>query len=771
MELTCRLGYAAGHMPVLRIVGTANAPSASPYNITLTAPITILGCGIDKSTIKSDDTNGDTVDLFDCNGHKIVVKDLTVMHAGDEQAATLGAFKDAGDDSIFQNLLLDKDPGSFDVGFANAFIWTQAEARVLIDKIRATELRHAFIMGSDATFATAYLSESRIRDCSLAWGGSPMYGCVVNGDGNIVENVEFSLGLDDYAIVAGNDTLVDRCRVRMTGAAGATPAAIFYKPISSPSYSNGLKVRDCSFMRVPGAGILADAINDALMIARIDVRGCDFNEVDKPIDLSALVLVHPSSAVFVESSYFYSSSEFIATVDNLPRFHFLNNTCASIDGDGVCVLGGASADIVNNRFNGQGSSGSYNCAIYVSETILGLGVRIRGNSLNAAGIPASSAQIELHRPCEVKDNLLNGENVAEYGIYCPVPVVLAKAINNSITNNTIVNQTFGIYIEGNATWVYNGSRVEGNRFSGQPQDGAAVKIVNAGTVLVTSNLFWGITGIGIHILGNVAGGSCNNHIEGNSFNDVKGEQTSVSSPAAAVVWVSSSLSGACVATKISDNHFANCGSTDVAVLAGDSQAVIHISANAPGYMVQNNLINQIAGCSASANQGDTARGIHCLSQGKIQGNQIYKNFAVAGYVADTIVGIEVGADYCHLMGNYVFFTGTQGDSNKSSVATGIEGGTQVGLVLVGNQVTEWVIAGATLTTISANGNNVVFVGNFGEDAAGWVGGASGVVVGNCWPGANALSWNAGTNKPSATQYDSNTALPYADMNENAIGHG
>jgi len=210
---------------IVRISGLAVAPTTPNTELDIRSPITVLGYGPDLSVISSDENNGHTTVLFDCNSHRVRFENLTLKHSGDTQAGTLGCFRNAGDGSIFRNLKFTSDGGTFDVGFGNAFSWTAAAKNILIEKIESggTGLTSYFVVGSQLDFDTAFLTDSVVRDVYVsAWGPLAIGGIIANGDGNKLSNIEFPTGLDDFGMVVGNETLVDSCKFRMSGATNYT---------------------------------------------------------------------------------------------------------------------------------------------------------------------------------------------------------------------------------------------------------------------------------------------------------------------------------------------------------------------------------------------------------------------------------------------------------------------------------------------------------------------------------------------------------------------
>ena len=709
VELTCRLGDAArhnrAHLPTLRIVHAAFAPSTAPFKITLTAPIAIVGNGVEFSRIMSDGVNGHTVDFIDCAGHRIVVKDLTIMHSGNVQATTLGAFKNAGDGSIFQNLKFTKDPGTFDKGFSNPFIWTSTAEHVLIDNVETEGTQHAFVMGSDPTLATAYLTESRIRDCRLTWEGTPLYGCVVNGAGNIVENVIFASGLDKYCIVGGHDMLIDHCKMQMVGAAGPNVAGIFYKPLAAGSFPLGLRVRDCFFFQMGGGGIRVESINDPGMLVRILVQACEFEQVNLPFVFDTFVAVHANSSIIVDGCTTDVTTEFVASVNCgsvncIQNVKFNNNVCNAVGGAGFVIGDKSVADITNNFIEGYGAIGALNDAIDIAADGIGDLPRceIFGNVIGTVGAPATSNMVHLRRPCNFTDNKLVGGIIVDcIGLFLDL---FADCI---VSGNRFCEQTKA------AIWVAagaNGCQISNNLIEDIPEDSFGVYVDAATNTMITANRFTGVLFIGKPILvldgGIPVGGECT-QITGNQFWDTEGHAGGTFS----IVEISVSGGGAknCL---INNNEFDSCGSENP-VLNGTFQALIR--AEGEQTQIHDNHIRKLTGVGG----GDFSFGIRLTNEGSVLGNTVFHDFD-NDQAASTMVAIDIDVGPIHgpiiCSNNSIDFRGTSAlGAGKTTI--GIDLNASDNVSCMGNVVNDWTHVGAVANWgffALAAGNNI-YVGN------------------------------------------------------------
>jgi hypothetical protein len=777
VELANRLADAAenggeAHMPIIRILGSAVVPSASPYNVTIDRPMKIVGSGPQHSLLYSDENNGDTVNMIECGGNQVVVEDLKIVHSGDVQASTLGCFKNAGSNSIFRNLVFDKDGGTFDVGFSNPFIWDSAAQNVLIENIRTVGTQHCFVNGSDAAFTTAYLTESVIRDCWPTWEGSPSCGIVANGDGNVISNVEMPTGLDDYGIVSGNDTLIDRFKVRMTGAGGATPAGVYYVPVATPAYHQGTFIRDSYFLRIAGAGVLSSAINNASTVLEVKVRNCIFNQVDKPIDFSAVVSVHGSSSTIVDGCRFTDTSEFVASYQNVVKNKFINNVCDDTGGDGIYVQAFAGCDIINNNFEGYGSSGGQGHVIAVD---LGTAsVKINDNVIGNIGAPAASIQVDVWRKCSISGNTLVGSANAATGISCNswlfLVVDLPAAVNTKITNNffsghgaTAVELNRGTAVAA----VYGGQMLQGNEFSSIPAGGICVNVDDVSNVDVSNNKFIDSEGAGVRVLSTLAGAGAESSIRGNRFSNVTGN-TDHTPYGYAIVGVHGSNA---INAVVNDNRFVSCGMTSGA--ASMVQSIINVDAG-DGCQVNDNYINGLRGISAASDQSDVSYGIYLGSgdcdRAQVHGNYVINNFADTGKVADQMWGIRIEGTGQTVVGNRVHFYGTQSDTNKTDILYGISSGSSDDKVLVSSNYSDVTatIAGITIQrSFLCNNDFSVMLGNWGDGGDMDFTATNVVIVGNnhLTGGALVHTTGASVRPDTQTNYDALATLPIADINQ------
>jgi len=773
VALACELAISSlSSMPVVRVIGRGYAPSTAPYKITLTAPIQILGNGWDRSVIASDETNGHTVDFIDCAGYRLIMKDLLVLNSANSPASTLGAIKNAGSWSVFSGVRFQKDPGTYEEPFANALLWTQAADHVLIENCHTYNgSDNAFVMGSNAALDTAYLTDSVIRDCYVE---SPsVYGVVANGDGNVISNVRIQTGTTTYGFVGGNDTLVDHCRVRMTGASSSA-ACVYYAPVTGASHHNGLVVRDSSFIRCAGKGVMAAAINDVGMRARVVVRGCRFNQVTRPFDFTAIVAVHATSSVLIDGNETYDSDDFIAGFENIWHCQFSNNTCNGVNGDGVNVGGNAGCKVLANFFEGWGGVG---LNLHLITVAVGAPwVEIKDNFFGSTGAPLSSIQVDIWRKCGISGNSFAGSADVNVGLrlnsWFWFGIDLPAAVDCPITNNAFTGHAAaGIHVtRGTAAAAYfNGAIISNNSFIATPNTGYSVHVDNVEGVTIANNEFSASAGCAVRINGAGAGGA-DNHVTGNRFKAVLG-QTSNSPYGYAVVAVLRTSAGGARNCVVSDNIFHECGSATPVV--SYEQSIILV--DGAGYVqVCNNHIVGLTGGSSAADQGDMSHGIYLgpgyCEHGMVNGNYIFKDVSIAGTVADRFYGIRAEGDAISMVGNHVVFVGTQPDANKSDVLYGIIVGTShTKIALFSNYVdTNCVIAGITLqkSYFMQNGFSVA-VGNYADGGDMDFTGTNKLLVGNFhMTGGAFLYTNSALNMPDTTSaYLASGRTPMADVNQ------
>lgn len=729
IALACIWSSAAGtadNLPVVRVLGSATAPLDAPYNITLTAPIILCGQGPGLSVIASDETNGHTVDFIDCAGHKIVVRDLTIDHRGDTQANTLSAFKNAGSGSVFQNLKMFANSGYYDVGFANCFLWTQVAENILIDRVVQTHATHSFVMGS-TTGLTAYLTNSRIRDCTLAWhGNSPTYGILANGAGNIIENVNIEAGVTDYALVCGG-TLIDHCTVDMTGAVG-TPACVLYQPPGA-AVDGHLVVRDCVFANTAGSGVAVGAVNSGSLIAKISVRGCLFNSVNKPLAFNDWVAVHAASEVLVEGCTTYNSVEYAVALD-ITQARVSNCVFDTVGGDGIIVGPDASAHIANNSISGYGSSGAYSSAMVILYNATGIGCEVHNNVIAASGAPASSVMVTIARErCNFSNNRLIGGGATSNGL-----VLGATSKFCLITGNEFKAHT------GDAVVLSSGAdrnSILDNIFTGVPTGMFGIRLTAAADTLIKGNLFHSSNGSGIVVTdGGSSTDGANNQIVGNHFRSMYALKA-VAPLVNAVIYINPT-GGGCLNCIISDNHIFSFGFGQTE----DLFATYGIYCGAAGAVIAN---NHVGGMYGSSGASTTIAGIYLNSvDGVVKGNVVDHSFDVEQNPTN-LYGIYIYSNDLPVVccGNMVRFHGSGASgAGKKSYAFNLSTGGYV--AVTGNAVTDWVHTGADNKAFNATaGSSNRFVGNM-----------DGSVHGSL----------VSTSAPSNTAYNINTGNPRADFN-------
>jgi hypothetical protein len=766
VEVACAFTRAYKAPGVVKIKGHAYLASAN--SVTVRQPVAIIGEGPGISVIHDNETTGDSNNFIECNSNMVRIENLTLMHSGDNQSP-LCAIKNAGSYSIFRNLWFERDPGTYDVNFGYCFAWDAPASGVLIDKIFVgAEITDGFLLGTGGAYDTPYLTESRIRDVEINPGSlSPSEGIVANGSGNIIENVEIKTGLNDYGIIAGNDTLIDRCKIRMTGAAGVAPAGILYKPLSGATYHQSMIVRDSYFLRCDD-GIRCEDLTG--ITGRAIIRGCHFVQTDRPFNFSAIG-TPTTGQVLITECFTSSTNEYVAMLTGAMRYTFSDNVCVSVGGCGVAVGVAATAKILGNEIAGYGSAGAYDNAIYIG--YLSGGIHIANNQIGDVGAPASSTMVELNWTATITNNHMAGSGNAGYGIRT-IPSGFFGAftsIENRIIGNTLSGfTTTGIRIAAGFNYIWNGTLIAHNRFWGFAAGKLCIEVDEAEGVVIDSNVFGGdvflnpIIGRAIYIhesLGGAAAANC--QIINNHFKAVAG--ASGSSGAPRVVEVNGGHG-----TMIAKNTFQECGAFDAAhYVVGNNAAVIYVI-NCPDFQISDNYIRQLRGYSSTADNNDTFYGIYTGNAGgQVHGNYISHDFGVAGYVASDMYGIFVNWSDSSVTNNHVHWYGTQPDANKSDVTVAISCNPDY-CVICGNTVTGlWTVAGVTTSrAIDANGDGCAITGNGAHAGGGgfhdiWVGGSGGVVVGNAAMGAGTITWNGGTNNPDAAQY--------GNVNNTAVSHG
>lgn len=763
IELACRMGdlFSTGQgVPVVRVCGKTYQPSTVP-KITLSGNIIIQGNGISASFIESDETNGHLNDFIDCLGYyPLVVRDLTVVHRGHVQAATLSCFKNPASNSEFTNLRFLADEDGFSDGFANCFLFDVNCENVLIEHVTSvTGFTNSFVMGSSSDLGTAYLKSSRISDVymNFAGGDAGVYGIVANGVGNTIENISVDLGITQYTFVVGDNTKLSHCTAR------GGMAAVYYQETSDVG---GAVVRDCYFSGFT-SGISTYAIDSASVGVILLVQGCHFVDVGRPFDFSAPIATADKSYVVIDGNVVENTNEFIAQFENIKRVRFINNHCRNIGGDGVVVGVGAGCLMNNNYIEGYGSAGTHLTAVFVA---LGLPtVSISGNQIGAVGAPGSSFQLDIRRKCIITDNHIVG-STSVYGVllysYTHLVLDFAAGIECTVSGNLITGQISGVLVgRGDATVsYYNGSRITNNHISGQTTAGVFVSEVMG--VVVESNEFGPMYGIGVHVRGTAAGGS-SNQIVGNKFTNV--EARGVGS----VIWIEDLGSGGSRGCLVANNHLEECGTqhNPSLVISGGN---FLIKTDADDTSIVGNFIKHLTGGNNPSVLHDVSVGIlvGAVAEGcLLQGNTITKAFDLAGHVAERFFGIHIDAEECACYGNMIDFRGTQA-SVFSDWVCGIYGENDR-CSYVGNMIRgAWARASGSFSTsfaLGAMGAGNVVVGNWANGDTNHnisATGSGGVVIGNVAAGTNVV--DVGSNHPSATAYNANTAIPRADQNAGTV---
>lgn len=776
VELACLFSSSVdpgqrSHVPVIRIVG-AVASDDTVGKISIWAPIKILGNGRHNSILKSSEILGDTVDFFDCQGNEVVFEDLTIMHSGDEQTVGLAAFKNPGTGSRFRNISFRADPYTYGMGFGRCFNWTMAANSVTIEEIYVEQCRGIFVMGSSTDFNTPYLTESVIRDCQLSWGGIAAYAIVANGDGNLIQHVRINSGLDEFGIVVGNDTLVDHCRIRMTGAGAIAPAGVYYHPVIGADFHTGCMIRDSFFLRIAGAGVLSSAVNNVSLILRVDVRNCAFHEVDKPIDFNSVLACQGGSSTLVDGCQIVDCNNFIASYENIPSNVFSNNTCTTIGGDGVYVRSFAGARIHNNYIEGYGSGGTQVHAIAID--IGGYACEVKDNIIGNAGAPSASIQMDIWRKCAISGNVLAGSANAAIGLqlnsYFWFVVDLPASVSNVVTGNIFdAHGTACIKVTRGtaAASYYGGQTITANNFSNVPNTGLCVWVDEVEGVTISNNEFVSCAGGGVRIRGTTYGGAdCK--VTGNRFKAVLA-QKDYSPYERAVVAIHGSSSG-CQDCQVSDNLFQQCGSTTGA--ASYVQSIIGLD-GAGACQVHNNHIVGLSGISSSSDQGDYSYGIRLgpgsCNRASILGNYLFQDMSIAGRAADKFYGIYITGTGCFISNNYIRFSGTQSDAEKTDVLYGIIGTSGYeNHSLVCNYVdVDCIVTGITIKRAIYDTNNFLLaVGNFGTGGDVDFSGYNVLLVGNYQLiNGTFVYTNHALNMPdTTTTYSASARTPMADIN-------
>jgi hypothetical protein len=699
VEVAAALSKSSRAPTVVRVKGVAPI-SSSVNTIVVREPIAIVGEGPGLSTIKSNNATGDANDFIDCQSNQVRIENLTVMHAGNKQLAGLAGIKNAGDFSIFRNLTFEPDTTAFNWNFANAFLWDAAAEGVLIEKVRGGVQCSdqagggSFILGSNAAYTTAYLTESRIRDVKLEWGvgGTPEHAIVANGEGNIIENVECRSGVSDFIFIIGSDCMVDKCKASLFTAGGAAPAHVIYKPLAGATYTDMATIKDSFFEQADFGVRLSDLTG---LNGKLTIKNCRFSEINLPFDSSGAGTPNPGSNIVIDGNETQYSAWGVFNLDGDIDYKVTNNNMFSVNGDGIFVGFAASAQINNNFIEGFGPLGTYANAIEVS---VGPGVVVVSNNIiGSAGAGTGTSQVRSGRRFTFTNNVLIGGDLSGQKGLQLTGVFPLYADNCTIANNLMGNHGDG------GIWVRqdcNGCRIENNAFFNEDKWG--VWVDNAVDTIISGNAFLSdilgiFSGIGVLVTGTAAGFGSNTQIIGNHFRGVEGIGNGTWY---GCIYVVGAVEGAVSDCQIMDNEIFGCGSTDAVLL---NQLWAGIYSNGVRTQVQGNNVRVLKGYVGNS----TTVGIRVdyepgseVSCSQIIGNTVRHNMSDTQN-STLMFGIQVVGNFTHIhttvSHNVIDFRDTGappgGGGGKTTIAIYFQ--TANSVIAVGNMIPFWNHAAAT----------------------------------------------------------------------------
>lgn len=706
-------------VPVIKIIGTLSHSD----QLEVRCPVKILG---EVSALLSLDIDTNFHGIS-CNGHRVIIEDLEIKKDGSSQDSGYSAILNAGSNSVFRNVYLSGNTGDWYHGF----MWdTGSTSNVLVDGCNATDIADTFFLGSTSDRASIYVTDSKI--VNSVWSAKigvrhPGARCLVSGCSISVTASGWS-GVD-----LGPEGAAVNCNISGTGTATNQVAVVGYGTTAFD-----LLVSGCYFYNLR-AGVSCH-VNGASTGVRVKISDSTFSTLDYGLHFTDSGFGHAfgfdsfddfESSVAVSNCMFDTISSTSVYNQQVEDLQLSNCKFTNQSATPVWLSLGGGVKMSNCSIDGYGSLAA-DSAIK-ADWALGDGfphTSISGCKIYANGAHVDSTMVALQRPITMDGSLVSG--AVKRGVWSAFVAVVDVGYVSTFSDNAFNLQTeYALYISG---FVYNGSRVTGNRFADIPAAATAVAVSDSMGLVIANNEFSTTTGMAISLIATQANGCNDCQIVGNHFDNVRGETTGN-----AVVYVYNAALSACLHVLISDNSFVGCSTTNI---ASGTQQVIYVGASY--CTISDNMIVQLYGSNVPTTNDDVCAGIHVVGTDfSVTNNKITKDFAVTGAVARRFYGIWCQGADGQVIGNSIGFHGVQTDADKTQFVTAIDAVSDE-IVVHGNRTTNWGPSVTTDKAIVASGDNGSYVGNISKRYEQDYLGGGGVVTG-CVSLITTTGINTGTN--------------------------
>jgi hypothetical protein len=696
VDFACHIGQWAGPAAIpggskIKIKGyhQLNDP------LEIRSPVTIEG---EDPLTRITTTNDNTEHGIHCNGHRVVFRNLSFAPGFNTGNGTKALFRDPGDHSIFQNLLIDESGSSY--RYQHVFDWvTDANYRyhMSIDNIHTagvTAKVGGFINGG------IYMSSSYITNCHIVCDSAFSVACCdTEGGGCKYANNSFLL-VNDPGIKLGTKSLFMNNQVH--GASTGDGLIQIARPSGHGSGEHAVKIIGNYFWR-GDYGIRCNGLVPDSVSLDLTIEGNTFHDITECInvDVTAAKLVHACVKVIgntgIDGTYFVYASE----VDNVTvKGNFTNDISYPLSMNSVPRV------IATENFFYDCNSTGYligwnSMGVSSSETFIFKGNYLRPNASGAATAMYLSGW-----------NAVVEGNVFDISI-TPGTVISSTAARGHRIMNNVFPQTSDNTVEylnsfGSSVYLERGLVIGGNHFLGAAEQYCGC-LVSGFTASVVNNVFCPDASTSPYY----AGGSCveietrvvsgdkvphGSIVSGNYFSYHKGLGTRYATGSIPVYVGPGSGTTALRDCIVSGNSWNKCG-TDTTSLVVTYQLVMAAGGSVNG--------NTFAWCEFAQNAG--ASGYFIWTSGgyhSIVGNSIFMDCGTGKPCTGTMVGIKCNIT-SQAVGNYLGF---QGSGAAITTLFPIDGNDSC--TIVGNSVGG--VTSLAYDAIHAGYNYIIVVGNYAE---------------------------------------------------------
>ena len=639
----------------MRISGGALMQSV----VTLLTPLTIEGDDGYLDYIKTA-TGASNVDLIDCGGMRVHVRNLRVLWADGAQGDGKGLFKNPGARSKFSNVSFAGDGGGDTI--SSVCTWTGASSDLKFRDCKVADITRSFLLGTGTTFAspTGHTSEVLVDSCRIsAAAGGAQVGIDLPGGDSVVRNSTLSGDFAEATVRVGRRGSVKGCTLSNGG-------GNYVVALHSPYIGRHKAcVSDCSITGTTGVEgvVYIDGGVAPIKDLDISVRDNFISSCDTSVSIvgDGTGLDYTTSHVSVADNTIDGvvAAGYGIIVKYTGSTKLTSNTVLSNAGWGIVVQDGVWGVVEGNRIPTKGTGTG--CLSYSSERV---GV-IRGNFFGDDSSDVGGTLVSISSVVRFIDNTVRGKTaVTGCGVKFTATAAGSIVRGNHFAQLGVASSgpVYNAAICVDSGLVCQGTKIHDNEFTAIAGAGMGVRLVDVDDAQIKGNYFHDMEGKGVYIE-EASGGSIGANVSNNTFTKVWGGSGGSNHH---IIFVDGGGTAGSNVT-IKGNTFRLCGNPTIT--GTDNLYIIYAAEKAN---VSGNTIYDVdhGPASGSPAQDGAVFMIAIGEQSLVYGNKLYYNFNGRTRSPLALYGIYTAATYVHIANNVFNWTGTAAGAEAYSYVVG-----------------------------------------------------------------------------------------------------